>query len=159
MRQIAMAIGVFIVLLVALSFGERIGAELFAWLSQVTGWAFHHLHDVTRAIQYYVAANWPKVLIALALTIPISYWISRQNKDNNNDNSKPQRIHNRRKIAIVLAFFLGWLGIHRFYMGQIGWGLIYIILFYIFAPLVVLIGWIDALRYLLMDDEDFILRS
>lgn len=155
MRNIAMAIGVFVVLLVALSFGERIGTELFSWLSHVTGWAFHHLQDVTRAIQYYVAANWIKVLIAIAMTIPISYWISRQSQEN----PKAQRIHSRRKIAIVLAFFLGWLGIHRFYVGQIGWGLIYIILFYIFAPLVVLIGWIDALRYLLMDDEDFALRT
>lgn len=154
MRNIAMAIGVFIVLLVALSFGERIGAELFSWLSQLTGWTFQHLHDVTRAIQSYVAANWVKVLIAIALTLPISYWISRQSKEN----PKAQRIHSRRKIAIILAFFLGWLGIHRFYMGQIGWGLIYILLFYIFAPLVVLLGWIDALRYLLMNDEDFALR-
>lgn len=155
MRNIALAIGIFVVLLVALTFGERISAELLAWLSHLTGWAFHHLHDVTRAIQFYVSSNWIKVLIALGLTIPISYWISRQSKDT----PKAQRIHSRRKIAIILALFLGWLGIHRFYMGQIGWGLIYIVLFYIFAPLAVLIGWIDALRYALMHDEDFVLRA
>lgn len=154
MRNIAIAIGVFIVLLVALNFGERVGVELFSWLSHVTGFVFHNLQDITLAIQRYVTANWAKVLIAIALTIPISYWISRKN----HSNGSSQRIQSRRKVAIFLAFFLGWLGIHRFYLGQIGWGLIYVVLFYVFLPLVILVSWIDALRYLLMSDEDFALR-
>lgn len=154
MRNIALAIGVFIVLLVALSFGEKLGVELFSWLSHLTGLVFHNLQDVADAVQHYVGDNWGKVLIALVLTIPISYWISRQNSDKDS----PRTVQSRRKMAIFLAFFLGWLGIHRFYLGQIGWGFVYIILFYLFAPLVILVSWIDALRYLLMSDEDFALR-
>ncbi|WP_269900064.1 TM2 domain-containing protein [Paenalcaligenes faecalis] len=154
MRNIALAIGVFVVLLVALSFGEKLGTELFSWISSFTGWAFHNLQDVTLAVQHYIAMNWAKVLIALLLTLPISYWISQRHTSEEAGHSR----QNRRKIAIFLAFFLGWLGAHRFYVGQIGWGLFYLILFYIFAPLVILVSWIDALRYLLMSDEDFALR-
>lgn len=154
MRNLALAIGVFIVVLVALSFGEKITSELFIWLSHITGIAMHQLQDLTLVMQRYVQANWGKVLIALALTVPISLWISRQSQQG----EPSDRIHKKRKIAIFLAVFLGWLGIHRFYLGQIGWGLVYIVIFYLFAPLIVLISWIDALRYVLMSDEDFALR-
>jgi TM2 domain-containing membrane protein YozV len=29
--------------------------------------------------------------------------------------------------AILLAFFVGWLGAHKFYMGQTGWGIAYLL--------------------------------
>ncbi len=31
-----------------------------------------------------------------------------------------------RKTAMLLAIFLGYLGIHRFYLGQIGLGVLYL---------------------------------
>ena len=31
-----------------------------------------------------------------------------------------------KKTAILLAIFLGYLGIHRFYLGQIGLGVLYL---------------------------------
>ncbi|TAM04246.1 MAG: TM2 domain-containing protein, partial [Pusillimonas sp.] len=61
----------------------------------------------------------------------------------------------QRKIAVVLAIFLGWLGAHRFYLGQIGWGVVYLVLFYLFTPLVIVLSLIDAVRYLFMSDDDF----
>jgi TM2 domain-containing membrane protein YozV len=39
-------------------------------------------------------------------------------------------------IAYLLWFFLGWLGVHKFYLNRIGEGIIYIILF------VSIIGWL-----------------
>ncbi len=34
-----------------------------------------------------------------------------------------------RTVGLLLAIFLGCLGIHRFYLGQIGWGLLYLFTF------------------------------
>lgn len=33
-----------------------------------------------------------------------------------------------RLVALILCFFVGWLGIHRFYVGKIGTGILMIIL-------------------------------
>lgn len=154
MKHIALGIAVFIVLLISLSFGERIGLELFSWLSYLFGYVSTHLQDISLKLQGYLNLNWGKVLLALALTLPISYWLSKKNRDQDNH---PNKKTSRRKIAIFLAIFLGWLGIHRFYIGQLGWGLGYLVLFYLFAPLAILLGWIDALRYVLMSDDEFAL--
>jgi len=84
------------------------------------------------------------------LTEPMSHWISR-NKD-----SELGRRYDARQIALVLATFLGWLGARHFYLGQIGWGIISLIILYVFAPLVVALALIDAVRYLFMTDEEFV---
>lgn len=154
MRNIALAIAIFIVLLIALSFGERLGVELFSWFVYIFSFFQDNLQHISAKVQVYVNQNWGKVLLALALTIPLSYWVSRQNHKEGGLN----KTHSKRKISIVLAVFVGCLGVHRFYLGQLGWGFIYLILFYIFTPLAILVGWIDALRYLLMGDDEFKLR-
>lgn len=153
MKNIALAAAVFIVLLVSLSFGERIGVEVFSWLSYLTALALNNLQDVVNSIQAYLQLNWGKVALALVLTLPISYWLRHKNRSADPASSKTSK----RKVAIFLAVFLGWAGVHRFYVGQLGWGLMYLVLFYLFAPLSVLLGWIDAIRYLLMSDEEFAL--
>ncbi len=89
------------------------------------------------------------VLLALALTVPASLWILRSRGETLG------RPASQRKIAIVLALFLGWLGAHRFYLGQVGWGLGLLILCWIFMPLAVVLGLIDAIRYLFMDEDTF----
>ena len=58
-----------------------------------------------------------------------------------------------RGIAVVLALFLGGLGIHRFYIGQIGWGFVFLLLSWTFIPMI--LGFIDALRYWLMGEAEF----
>lgn len=34
---------------------------------------------------------------------------------------------NGRTIALVLCFFLGYLGIHRFYVGKVGTGILWLV--------------------------------
>jgi len=45
-----------------------------------------------------------------------------------------------RWVAFFLCLFLGWLGIHRFYTGKVGTGIVYIFTFGLFT-----IGWIADL--------------
>ena len=150
LQKVLLPIAVFLVILVALTFGETIGREALAWFSYLTGLVFHNFADIYYAIQDYIDAHLNKVIIALVLTVPISIWLIR------NKGSDLTRHANQRKIAIVLAIFLGWLGAHRFYLGQVGWGIVYLIIFYVFAPLVIVISLIDAIRYLFMSDDDFL---
>ncbi len=150
LEKILLPIAVFAVILVALTFGETIGHQAVAWLSYLTGQVFHNFSDVYYAVHHYVSAHGVKVVAALVLTVPISIWLIR-----NKGGDLTKHTH-RRKIAIVLAVFLGWLGAHRFYLGQVGWGIVYLIVFYIFPPLIIVISLIDAIRYLFMTDDDFL---
>ncbi|MFT7120578.1 MAG: TM2 domain-containing membrane protein YozV [Neolewinella sp.] len=56
-----------------------------------------------------------------------------------------------KNLAAVLAFFGGSVGLHRFYLGQVGLGILYIFVF----PLAAMIGVIDAIVLLSMNDADF----
>lgn len=58
-----------------------------------------------------------------------------------------------RGLAIVLAIVLGSIGAHRFYLGQIKLGVIYLLLSWTGISLIV--SWIDALMLILMDESDF----
>lgn len=150
LQKIILALAVFIIILVALTFGEAIAYQAFAWISHITGLVIHNFSDLYYAIEQYVDIHAGKVVIALILTIPISWWIFKSKGD---ELKKPT---NRRKMAIVLAIFLGWLGAHRFYLGQVGWGIVFLIILYVFAPLAIVLGFIDAIRYLFMSDEEFL---
>src|SRR5690554_6567193 len=147
--KIVLAIALFIVILVALTFGESVARQLFAWVSHVTGLVIYNFSVIYLLIRNYVHEHAGKVVLALVLTIPVWLWVLRSKGD------KLRAPNTNRKIAIVLAVFLGWLGAHRFYIGQIGWGIAYLILFYLFASLAVIAGFIDAIRYLFMSDDDF----
>ena len=43
------------------------------------------------------------------------------------DEAKGKSSSKSRLIAALLAFFLGWLGIHRFYVGKVGTGILQIL--------------------------------
>ncbi|MCT8089835.1 TM2 domain-containing protein [Acinetobacter sp. ANC 4216] len=58
-----------------------------------------------------------------------------------------------RIVAAILAFFLGGFGIHKFYLGQIGWGIVYLIFCWTFIP--ALVAFIEFIIYLCTSDEDF----
>ena len=56
-----------------------------------------------------------------------------------------------RVIAILLALFLGGIGIHRFYMNRPGSGIIYVLFCWTFIPAIVAL--VEALLLLLTTDD------
>ena len=58
-----------------------------------------------------------------------------------------------RIVAALLAFFLGGFGIHKFYLGRIGLGILYLLFCWTFIPAV--IAFIECILLLIMSDEEF----
>lgn len=65
-------------------------------------------------------------------------------------------------VAALLAFFLGGLGIHKFYLGQPGAGIIMLlcalfgwVLLFIPTLIVCVIAFIEFIIYLVISDEEF----
>jgi TM2 domain-containing membrane protein YozV len=58
-----------------------------------------------------------------------------------------------RVTAALFAIFLGGLGIHKFYLGHIVGGLIYLVFCWTFIPS--LVGFIEGIMFLVMSDSDF----
>lgn len=63
------------------------------------------------------------------------------------------RGHKDKTVAILLAFLLGGIGAHKFYLGSPGWGLIYLLFCWTFIPAVA--AAIEGLIYLTQSDEKF----
>lgn len=59
----------------------------------------------------------------------------------------------QKNTAAVLALVLGGVGGHKFYLGQIGWGLAYALFFWTYIPTIV--GFIEGILLLNMSQEDF----
>jgi len=55
--------------------------------------------------------------------------------------------------AALFALFLGGIGIHKFYLGRIGWGIIYLLLCWSFIPAIV--GLIEGIILLIMSNDEF----
>ncbi len=56
-----------------------------------------------------------------------------------------------KNVTAILALLLGYFGVHRFYLGQIGLGLLYLLI----PPLGVILAIIDFIVFLSMDQEVF----
>lgn len=55
--------------------------------------------------------------------------------------------------AGLLGILLGGIGAHKFYMGKVGQGILYLLLCWTFLPAIA--GFIEGIIYLTMSDETF----
>jgi TM2 domain-containing membrane protein YozV/Tfp pilus assembly protein PilE len=67
--------------------------------------------------------------------------------------ARPPPARKSKAVAAVLAFFLGGFGVHRFYLGQWGWGLVYLLFFWTLIP--GLVALVDFIVILATSDERF----
>ena len=58
-----------------------------------------------------------------------------------------------RVAAALLAILLGGLGAHKFYLGEVGMGLLYLCFSWTFIPAIV--GLVEGIVYLTKSDEEF----
>ena len=58
-----------------------------------------------------------------------------------------------RWIAVLLAFFLGWFGAHKFYLGQPLWGVAYLLFSETGIP--ALMGFFEGLYYIFIGYDEF----
>lgn len=58
-----------------------------------------------------------------------------------------------RTTAGILGILLGGLGIHKFYLGQGGVGLLYLVFCWTYIPAI--IGFIEGISYFMMSDQQF----
>jgi TM2 domain-containing membrane protein YozV len=58
-----------------------------------------------------------------------------------------------RTVAALLAFFLGYIGIHKFYLGENFAGILYLLFFWTFIPGI--IAFFEFIGLLMMSDGDF----
>lgn len=58
-----------------------------------------------------------------------------------------------RMSAALLAFTLGWAGGHKFYLGQSGQGILYLLFFWTGLPLIISIA--EGIAYLFTSDHIF----
>jgi TM2 domain-containing membrane protein YozV/ribosomal protein L37AE/L43A len=61
---------------------------------------------------------------------------------------------NKSKVAaFLIAWFLGGIGIHKFYLGRTGQGVLYLLFCWTFIPAI--LSFIEGIIYITMDDERF----
>ncbi len=66
-------------------------------------------------------------------------------------------ISSKNKVtAGILAILLGSFGVHKFYLGQAGMGVLYLLFCWTFIPSVV--GVIEGIIYLTMSDQEFAMK-
>lgn len=64
----------------------------------------------------------------------------------------------KNKIAAgLLAIFLGGFGIHKFYLGKIGQGILYLLFCWTYIPAI--IGFFEGILYLVSNDHNFQVKN
>ncbi|APJ04633.1 TM2 domain-containing protein [Silvanigrella aquatica] len=65
----------------------------------------------------------------------------------------PYNTGRNRLAAALFAFFLGGFGVHKFYLGSVMLGVLYLLFCWTFIPTV--IAFIEGILYLIMSDSEF----
>jgi TM2 domain-containing membrane protein YozV len=65
----------------------------------------------------------------------------------------PRNTEKNKTLAAVFALFLGFIGIHKFYLGRIGTGFLYLVFCWTFIP--AFISFFESLALFSMTDEEF----
>lgn len=75
----------------------------------------------------------------------------------NQPDSQPASKSKDRTTAGILALLLGGIGVHQFYLGNIGTGILRILMIVtlILAPVAGLIALVEGILYLTKTDEEF----
>lgn len=76
--------------------------------------------------------------------------------NSNNNYSTNQNSYKKKNAAILLSFFLGTFGVHRFYLRQYVRGVLYLIFSWTLIP--TFISFIDMIMFAVMSDEKFNLK-
>lgn len=80
-----------------------------------------------------------------------------QNKATCKDPFAPTTANGKNKlIAGLFGIFLGAFGVHKFYLGQTGTGVVYALFFW--TGITAIIGFIEGILLIAMSDEEFIQR-
>jgi len=64
------------------------------------------------------------------------------------------RFRRSKATAAALAFLFGGIGLHKFYLGSWGWGLVYIAILLV-SGLSVLLGIAEGIHFVTMEAEEF----
>lgn len=100
------------------------------------------------AQQGYVQPQQPQTQVVIQQAVPQQVYVSGIN---------PSWPVKSKVAAGVLAIFLGGLGIHKFYLGKIGMGILYLVFCWTYIPAIV--GFIEGIVYLCSNDENFQLKN
>ncbi|MHB1654073.1 MAG: NINE protein [Desulfitobacteriaceae bacterium] len=71
-------------------------------------------------------------------------------------NNSSYGISGRRLAAVLFAILLGDFGAHKFYLGKVGQGILYLVFFWTAIPAV--IGLVEGIMYLAMSEEEFAIK-
>lgn len=80
--------------------------------------------------------------------------VRQKQSSETNVSSSPKQIKSR-VTAAVLAILLGGIGVHKFYIGKTGMGILYLIFFWTYIPMIIAL--IEGIIYLTSTktDEEF----
>jgi TM2 domain-containing membrane protein YozV len=67
--------------------------------------------------------------------------------------SNASNLPKSRVTAGVLGLLLGGIGLHKFYVGSWGWGIVYVVFVWTWIPAI--LGLIEGVHYLMLSDEEF----
>lgn len=76
---------------------------------------------------------------------------------NANDGIDPSWPIKSKVTAGVLALLLGGLGIHKFYLGKMGQGVLYLLFCWTYVPAI--IGFVEGIMYLTANDHNFQVKN